>query len=270
MTTIVNGRLLWQWNNAEIMTWNADFSFNWYNLANGTTVRVLNHNADDWWAVDFETFKYAQQDWGWVLWRYFRTQTINIVLSIREDTPELLSALMDEIKFQCYKIEWALRIKSFWVVREWQATCTEVKFNRKWYNVNWLWDVHLVFKATNPHAHAIKPISLNVTSQTWQYKSSLSYIWRAPSFMTLNMLIETWWTYVLSYKLNGFTISLASHTYTAWDIVKLDWVSKKATINDVEVEYTWSFRPLNYWDNPIEINYTWTYTATLSYYENYL
>ena len=73
MTTIVNGRLLWQWNNAEIMSWNADFSFNWYNLANWTTVRVLSHNADDWWAVDFETFKYAQQDGGGVLSRYQNT-----------------------------------------------------------------------------------------------------------------------------------------------------------------------------------------------------
>lgn len=270
MTTIVNGRLLWEWNNALMMTWNADFSFNWYNLANWTTTRVLSHNADDWWAVDFETFKYALQDWWWVLWRYFRTQTINIKLSITEETPEKLFALMDEIKYQCYKVEWALRIKSFWIVREWQATCTDIKFNRESFNIDWLWNVQLTFKATNPHAHAIKPISIDITSQTGVYKSSIWYLWRANSYFSLSMAIETAWTYAIYYKINWYRLLLASRTYAVWDIIIFDWPSKKVLINDNEVEYTWSFRPLSYWDNPFELSYSWTYTATLSYYENYL
>ena len=270
MTTIVNGRLLWQWNSALTMMWNATFSFNWYNLANWTTTKVIKCNSDDLWNVDLEKFNYAQQDGWWVYGRYFRAHTINITLSIQEETHEKLLNLMDEIKFQCSALQAPLRIKSGEIVREWTATCTAIKFNRESYNINWLWSVELTFVAQNPHSHALKPISKDITSQTWQYKSSISYIWRASSFLTLNMIIETWWTYALSFKLNGFTISLKSRTYTVWDIVKLDWVTKEATINDVEVEYTWSFRPLNYWDNPIEINYWWTYTATLSYYENYL
>lgn len=270
MTTIVNGRLLWQWNNAVLMTWNATFSFNWYNLANGTTTRVVSCNSDDLWKIDFETFNYPMQDWWWVLWRYFRTHTINITLSICEDTHEKLLALMDEIKYQCSAIEWALRIKSWELVRERTATCTELHFNREYYNINWLWKVQLTFKATNPHSHALKPISKDITQQTWQYKASLSYLGRATSFFSLSMAIESTWTYTLNYKINWFTLSIASRSYTAGDIVKFDWPTKKATINWNEVEYSWSFRPLNYWDNPFEINFEWTYTATLSYYENYL
>lgn len=270
MTTIVNGRLLWQGSNALIMTWNATFSFNWYNLANWTTTRVRSCNSDDRWKVDFETFKYALQDWWWVLWRYFRTQTINITLSIQEETHEKLLALMDEIKYQCSAIQAPLRIKSWDVVRERTATCTEVKFNRESFNIDWLWNVQLTFQAVNPHSHSLKPNLLNITSQTWLYKFSIWYLWRAKSFFSLSIAIETWWTYVLSYKLNWFTVSLASATYQSWDIVKFDWESKKVTVNDVEVEYNWSIRPLSYWDNPVEINYWWTFTATLSYYDNYL
>ena len=270
MTTIVNGRLLWGWSNALIMTGNATFSFNWYNLANGTTVRVTACDSDDFWAIDFETFKYAMQDWGWVLWRYFRTHTINITISITEETHEKLLALMDEIKYQCSAIQAPLRIKSWEVVREWTATCTAIHFNRKSYSIDHLWEVQLTFQATNPHSHAIKPITLDITSQTWQYKYSIGYLGRATSFFTLSLAIESTTTWTLNFKLNWFTLSIASRNYTPWTIVKFDWPSKKVTINDNEVEYTWSFRPLEYWDNPLEINFSWTYTATLSYYENYL
>lgn len=270
MTTIINGRLLWQWDNAVIMAWNSTFSFNWYNLANWITTRVVSCNSDDLWKVDFETFNYAMQDWWWVLWRYFRTHTINIWLSITEDTHEKLLALMDEIKYQCSAVQWALRIKSWDVVRERTATCTAIKFNRVAYNVNWLWNVMLTFQAVNPHSHSLKPLSLNITSQTGLYKYSIWYLWRATSYFTLNMAIESNWTYSIYVKINWFKLTLPSRTYTAWDIVQIDWMTKKATVNDNEVEYNGSFRPLNYWDNPLEIYYWWTYTATLSYYENYL
>ena len=270
MTTIVNWRLLWQGNNAVIMTWNAMFSFNWYNLANWTTTRVKSCNSDDLWKVDLESFNYALQDWGWVLWRYFRTQTINIVLSISESSEERLCALMDEIKFQCSAIQAPLRIKSSWIVREWTATCTEIKFNKKAYNIDWLWDVQLTFKCQNPFSHALKPSTLNITSQTWLYKYAIWYLWRADSFFSLSIAIESSWTYEIYYKLNWFKLWIASASYSAWDIIKFDWESKKVTVNWTEVEYNGSFRPLKYWDNPLEIYYWWTYTATLSYFENYL
>lgn len=270
MTTIVNGRLLWQGNNALIMTWNATFSFNWYNLANWVTTRVKSCNSDDLPKVDFETFNYAQQDWGWVLWRYFRTHTINIVLSICEESHEKLLALMDEIKYQCSAIQAPLRIKSWEVVREWTATCVDLKFNRQPSTIDWLWDVELTFKAQYPHSHWLKPLTYNVLNQTGQYKYSIWYLGRASSYITISIAIESGSTEAISFKLNGFTLSLASATYQAWDIVKFDWPSKKVTVNWNEVEYTWSFRPLEYWDNPIEINYSWTYSATLSFYENYL
>ena len=270
MTIIVNGRLIWQWSNAQIMAGNATFSFNWYNLANGTTVRVVSCNSDDFWKIDFETFDYAMQDWGWVLGRYFRTHTINIWISITEETHEKLLALMDEIKYQCSAVQAPLRIKSWEVVREWTATCTAIKFNRQAHNVDWLGNVQLTFQCVNPHSHSLKPLSLNITSQTWLYKYSIGYLGRATSFFTLNMAIETAGTYAIYYKINWFKVQIASRAYTVWDIVKFDWITKKVTINDNEVEYTGSFRPMNYWDNPIEIYYWGTYTATLSYYENYL
>ena len=270
MTTIINGRLLWQWSNAHIMVWNADFSFNWFNLSNGNTIRVISCNSDDIWAIDFETFKYAMQDWGWVLWRYFRTHTINIWLSIRASNNNELMSLVDEIKYQCSALQAPLRIKTGDMIREWTATCTVLKFNKQPYNVDWLWNVQLTFQATNPHSHIITPISLNITSQSWLYKYGIWYLGRATSFFTLRIAIETAWTYQVYYKLNWFRVLIWSRAYSAGDIVIFDWPSKKVTINDTEVEYTWSFRPMEYWDNPLEIYYGWTYTATLSYYENYL
>lgn len=270
MTIIVNGRLLWEWNDSTIAIGNAWFSFNWYNLDNGATTRVIACDSDDLGKIDFETFNYAMQDGWWVLWRYFRTQTINITLSLATETNEDLFNLMDEIKYQCSAVEAPLRIRVWEQIRERTATCTSIKFNRANYNINWLGKVQLVFQATNPHSHLLKPLSFDVISQTWLYKSAIWYLGRATSYLTLNIVIESNGTYEIYYKLNGFKLSIPSASYTAWDIVKLDWPSKKVTVNGTEVEYNGSFRPLSYWDNPIEIYYGWTYTATLSYYENYL
>ena len=270
MTIIINDRLLWEWSDASVMIGNATFSFNGYNLNNWTTSRVISCNSDDLWKVDFETFNYAMQDGWWVLWRYFRTQTINIWLSIATETQQDLFDLMDEIKYQCSAVEAPLRIKVWNQIRERTATCTEIKFNRANYNVNWLWKVQLVFKATNPHSHTLKPLSYSAISQSGIYKYSIWYLWRATSYLVINLAIETSGTYQIYFKLNWFTLSIPSRSYTAWDIVRLDWITKKVTVNGTEIEYNGSFRPLSYWDNPIEIYYWWTYTITLSYYENYL
>ena len=270
MTTIVNGRLLWQWSNSIIMKGNAWFTFNWFNLNNGRNIRVTSCNSDDFWAIDFQTYNHSLQDWGWVLWRYFRTHTINVWLSLVERTHEDLLALMDEIKYQCSAIEAPLRIKSWELIRERTATCTDIKFSREYYNINWLGNVQIVFQAVNPHSHALLPLTLNVIWETWTYKTSLWYLGRATSFFTLNIAIETAWTSQVYYKLGWYTLSIASRSYNQWDIIKFDWPSKKVTVNGNEVEYTWSFRPLEYWDNPLEIYYIWTFTATLSYYENFL
>ena len=270
MTTIINGRLIWEWSNALIMTGNAKFSFNWFNLDNGDTIRVISCNSDDLWKIDFETFNYAMQDWGWVLWRYFRTHTINVVLSIRANSHNELMALMDEIKYQCSALQAPLRIETGDMIREWTATCTDLKFNRKAFNVDWLWNVQITFQAQNPHSHIIQPYSFSITSQSWLYKYWIWYTWRATSYFTLIMAIETTWTYQVYYSVNWFKVLIPSRSYTSWDVIIFDWPTKKVMINDIEVEYNGSFRPLKYWDNPLEIYYGWTYTATLSYYENYL
>lgn len=270
MTNIVNTRLLWSGINAAIAAWNSSFSFNWFNLNNGDTIRLTACDYDDIGTIDFETFNYWMQDWGWVLWKYYRTKQIHMTLSIKSDSVEWLNALIDEIKYQTSVTEWGLRIIVWWVVRERQATCTALKFNRQAYNVDWLGQVQLTFNCTNPHSHLVNLTNIDITAQTWTTTWTAAYEWRANAYPILTFTIETWWTSQIKLQLNEYMIYLASDTYSVWDIICFDWNTKKVTVNDVEKQYYWAFTPFKYWDNPYMIYYIGKYTWTLSYYTKFL
>lgn len=270
MTNIVNTRLLWAWINAAIAAWNSWFSFNWFNLNNGDTIRLRATDYDDIWAIDFETFKYWMQDGWWVLGKYYRTKQIHMTLSIQSDTAEWLNALVDEIKYQTSVTEWALRIIIWWVVRERQATCISLKFNRKAFNVNWLWEVQLTFNCTNPHSHLVNLTNIDITAQTWGVVGTAAYEWRADAFPIFMFTAETSATGQISLRLNGFTVYIASRTLNVWDVVEFNWDTKKVLVNWTEVQYYGAFTPFKYWDNPYRVYYAGRYTWTLSYYTKFL
>ena len=136
MDKVINSQLLWDAPKIQrnVMDWK--FTFNGWNLDNGSSVRVIQSNHDDIGTVQFDTYNTPLQDWWWVLWKYYRQKTIQFTLSVDGWSEQWLNDLIDEIKYQTSKTEWQLRIIINWVVREWTATCTSLKFNRNNYNVN--------------------------------------------------------------------------------------------------------------------------------------
>ena len=269
MNRTINTALLWttpKWNQFE---YNWVFMFNNFNLDNWQNIRVVSSNHDDIWAMDFETYKTPLEDWWWVLWKYYRTKTIQIVLSVSADSENSLNSLIDEIKYQTSKTEWNLKIIINWVVRERTATCTALKFNRQSYNVNRVWNVVLTFSCINPHSHLEDETSVDFVSQSWTYQTSIIYEWRAETYPKLYLSIDSWSASWMSFTLNWYTISITANL-TVWDIVIFDWETKKATVNWTEVVYSWPFTPLNYWENILSITNAWTYTWTLSYFIKFL
>lgn len=232
-------------------------------------IRVISSNHDDIGTIDFDTYKTPLQDWWWVLWKYYRTKTIQIVLSVSADTENSLNDLIDEIKFQTSKTEWILQIKINWLVRERTATCTSLKFNRQSFNVNWCWNIVLTFSCVNPHSHYENTTGQNFISQSGTYSSVFFYDWRAESFPILRLTMDSGSSSWMSFTLNWYTISINT-SLTAWDVVIFDWDRKEVLVNDVEVAYSWPFTPLTYGDNSFSITNSWTYSWALSYYIKFL
>lgn len=269
MNKQINSFLLWTTPKVvkQEATWM--FSFNGWNLDNGRNIRVVSSNHDDIWTIDLDSYKAPLQDGGGVLWKYYRTKTIQIWLSISADTSESLNNLIDEIKYQTSVTEWQLKIVINWIVRERKATCTSLKFNRGWFNVDRVWNVVLTFACVNPHSHLKEPTTVNLVSQQWNYQSGVVYEWRANTFPKLFLSMDSWTSNGMSAMLNWYTLQITEELHQG-DIIIFDGETKTVTLNDEEIKYSWPFTPLVYWENFFSITNSGTYTGTLSFYTRYL
>ena len=269
MNRTINTQLLWTAPKFVETVSSDSFSFNDWSLNNWISIKLKESNHDDVWTIDFSTYKTPLQDWWWVLWKYYRTKTINLLLSLSAETEEELNDLIDEIKYRTSETEWNLRIAINGKVREWTATCTSLKFNRKHFNINRLWEVSLTFTCVNPHSHSSNQTMISIMGQTWTYQSAVQYDGRTGAFASLLLWMDSWTSIWMRFTLNWYTIEINS-TLNEWDIIIFDWETKKVTVNWSEVAYTWPFVPLEYWENIFSITNDWTFTGTLSYYLQYL
>lgn len=269
MDRTINTAILWDAKDVQRNILDGIFSFNGWNLDNWQNIRVIQSNHDDLWTVQFDTYDTPLQDGWWVLWKYYRKKTIQLVLSVNGNTQEWLNVLIDEIKYQTSKTEWTLRIVINWVVRERTATCTSLKFNRKNYNVSRAGNVVLTFTCVNPHSHLETPTVENITGQTGTYEWYIMYGWRAETYPKLYVIMDSGSSTWMRFTLNWYNIEIDT-SLTTWDIVIFDGETKKVTVNDTEVAYTWPFTPLNYGENVFSVYNTGVYTWSLSYYVKFL
>ena len=269
MNRTINTALLgtWQGTIQTEMVW--ILSFNGWRLDNWTTIRVTSTNHDDIGTIDFNTYNTPLEDWGGVLGKYYRKKTIDIGLSVQSETQQGLNDLIDEIKYRTSFTEWILRYSINGITRERTATCTSLKFNRQYYNINWLWSVALSFTCVNPHSRIEVPSTESFIMQSWTYSAWVLYDGRAESYPTLLLTIDSGESEGLSFTLNGYKIQISS-SLSAWDVVVFDGEKKSVTVNGEEVEYTGAFTPLAYGENTISISSEATYTWTLSFYKNFL
>lgn len=269
MENTINSILLWTAPKIFKTALDWSFSFNGFNLDNWQNVRVIESNHDDIWKMDFETYKIPLSNGWWVLWKYYRDKEIRIILSIKAQTKYEFNELIEEIKYQTNQTEWKLSISINWKIREWTATRTSLKFNRKNYNLTWIWNVELVFTCVNPFSQLQDSISTNIIAQTWTFQSSIAYEWRAETYAKLILTMDSWTSAWMRFELNGYVIQINT-TLNSNDVIVFDWETKTVSVNNVEVVYSWVFTPLNYGENIYSIHNDWEYSGSLSYFIKYL
>ncbi len=262
---------LWGGGGGEIV-WGEGFMFNGFSLHRiDGSFRVTFSDHDDLTTMDFNTFKNPDNDWGWVLSKYYRTKTITIKVSISKETEEELNQAIDELKRATSKTEWYLDIcnNNFW--RRWNATLTSLKFNRQYYNINWLWDVTLVFQCTNPHGWSNDIKSLSYENLPSDYVEEIYYSWSAESEMTMYYIFNTWSAEGLSITVNGYVQEIQQEI-NAWDVLEYNGEEKEIKLNGNIVRYKWPFTNLQHGMNNIHLEFDWeiSYTLSIIYKEKYL
>lgn len=269
MDNTINSKLLWNAPKIQLNSLEWVFTFNGWSLDNWNTVRVIGSNHDDIWTIDFNTYNTPLEDGGGVLGKYYRTKTIQLTLSINAWNKEAFNDLIDEIKYRTSITEWKLRITINGIIRERTATCTSLKFNRQNFNVNWCGKVVLTFQCVNPHSQLETPTAENILSQTGTYQSSVVYDGRAETFPKLFITMDSGSSTWMKFTLNWYTIEITENL-TALDIIIFDGETKRVTLNDTEIAYTWPFTPLSYGENIYSVENSGTYTWTLSYFTKFL
>ena len=269
MNRTINTSLLWNGFSIDTDIIESSFSFNGWNMDNGSTIRVTYSNHDDVWSIDFKTYDTPLEDWGGVLWKYYRKKDINIKLSVSWESFEELNDLIDEIKYRTSITEWLLKITINGVEREWTATCTSLKFNRNAYNVSRCGDVSLTFTCVNPHSKTKYPIIEDFFDKQGEFSFEVAYDWRAETFPMLYINIDDNESDWITFSLNGYEIAIDEHLNVG-DTIIFNWENKRVTKNWIEVEYTWPFTPINYGWNVFILNSDSTYSWTLSFFKKYI
>jgi hypothetical protein len=253
---LLNSGLLWSspykksWKGAD----SGMFIFNWYNLHNWTTRRVINSDHDDLWSIAFETYDYPRADWWNALSKYYRTKTITITMSLSAPTWDWLNDLIDELKFQTSKTQWYLDIIINWLVRRREATLTWLSFGRQNYNINFLQDVTLTFNCVNPLAFNLTSITNTYPWISGNYATEINYTWKVNCYPTIYLIVKA------ESDLNSFSIDMNWYVFTVsqsllpWDFIIIDWETKLVKLNGSVIPYNWPFPVIEPWLNHIEIN----------------
>lgn len=262
---------IWGGGGGEIIgdSW---FAFDWFSLHRADwSIRVKACDYDDIWAMDFNTFKNPDNDWGGVLSKYYRTKTINISLSITKETEEELDDLIDELKYRTSKTEWYLDIFVWAFRRRRTATLTSLKFNRKYYNVTRCGEVQLSFQCTNPHGRWKEIKSLTFQSLWSDYTEEILYNWSARSDFKMTFIVNTASATKLTVKVNGYKQEITTNISNG-DIITYDGEEKEIKVNGVNQRYSWPFEQLKRGMNNIRIQFEWTinYDLSVIYKEKYL
>jgi len=250
---LLNSWLLWNaWQKKLKKAESWMFIFNWYNLHNWTTRKIINSNHDDLWSMAFETYNYPRADWWNALSKYYRTKTITMTMSLTAPTEEWLNDLIDELKFQTSKTQWYLDIIINGIVRRREATLTSLQFWRQSYNVNRIWTVQLRFECVNPLSFTLTSITNTFSWISGAYATEINYTWKVVAYPTIYLIVQA------EYDLNSFSIDMNWYIFTInqsilpWDLITIDWETKLVKINGVIVPYNWPFPAIEPWLNHIE------------------
>lgn len=234
---------------SSIYTW-GEYSFDGFNLNDKVNITMKNGNFDDIQDVEISSFDFAYSH-GWAVnSRYFRGRDIHITGSIKAETPEAFTAYMDSLKKALSKKEKFLYVK--W--RKIRATLSKMSYNRESYNITWS-PIDIVFKTAEAF-----------WSKGWERKSftgitsnlidEISYEWTAPSspiwYMVFQSGTSTTETKILH---NGLYLTIPV-SFTAWDVLKVDWVKKIVLKNYEEIDFTGEFPEFTEYSNPFSVEFT--------------
>lgn len=229
-----------------------------------TGVIIQTMNAHDLSNIDLTSFVSSLSDWGGVINKKYSNKNISMTLFIQWTSNSDLIARIDELKNNLQDVEWNFDILIDWIVRRYTATVTSMMFpSFKKYDdhVQWI-EVELLI--TSPHW--MNPIYAQTYAQgmtadfskvvinmgTYQVYPVIQVITNPSSTLSAIGI-----THKRVWETSGYLVSI-TEAISPNSVVIFDYVNKKVTINDVEVNFSGIMMPMETWQSVFDFDFTWT------------
>lgn len=251
---------------AEVATY--PVAFNGYNLmslcSDSVWVIIQTMNAYDVTWIDVTAFSSALSDGGSVINKKYWNKTISMTLFLQGSSHNDLIARLDELKQKTQGVEANFDITVWDGIRRYEATVT-------WFQVP-------PFRKTDDHIQWIE-IEMLITSPFWK-KTAMSQTYVQGKTTDFSKVVENTWTYktypivelitnawstlsAISIEMkkiwepSGYTIGITTAIPPS-AVVIFDFIEKKVTVNDVEVNFTGVMMPMQVWQSVFTFDMTWT------------
>lgn len=251
---------------AEVATY--PVAFNGYNLmslcSDSVWVIIQSMNAYDVTWIDVTAFSSALAD-GWsVINKKYWNKSISMTLFLQGSSHNDLIARLDELKQKTQGIEANFDITVWDGIRRYAATVTGFQvpaFKKTDDHIQWI-EVEMLITspfwtktamsqtyAQGMTADFSKVVQNNGTYKAYPIVELITNAWSTLSAVSIEMK-KIWET-------SGYTIGITTAIPPS-SVVIFDFIEKKVTVNDVEVNFTGVMMPMQVWQSVFTFDMTWT------------
>ena len=254
----------WWWGWIDVI-W-----FNWYNFSD----IIISNIPDDyaWNSLNIETYQlstHGQWLWNWLI----KNKTLSINGRIVAENQVQLEEKIKRIKTNLLQWQSVLYLKRASEILQTTAVVSSISIPRESWTINAI-EIKIVFTILDPFFYSVQ-------------KHELAYYWIASDFYT-SLFYETWshsakvWIFVMFWRwsdcssvslLIGNKTVRVNESFTAWDILFLDWEKVDVAKNwRYWIDWVWEIWELEFWENPIVINTNWVanYSVFIQYRDTYV
>jgi len=255
---LYNSEVFWWWP-ALTTTIQEDIVYNGFWLQNNYIVTSTNNENN---LIDFESFDNPFNNWRGFLSYFQRGKTISFNVTIKWDNQEDFNNRLDELRKALFQSNKNLDVKVNWEVRRIKASCISNPKNFNHFNINFL-KTTIEFETLEPFFYELGYQSTNFQNKTTSFIEEISNEWSAEADLLFHFIFKTANVSEVEVSLWENTITI-NETIVDWDVLVIDWENKTVKLNNIEVDYLWSFPVLWVNINLINFDITGTFDADIS------
>lgn len=243
-------------------------SFNGYNLMSlcwsTTGVIIQTMNAHSLQNIDLTSFVSSLSDWGWVINKKYSNKNISLTLFIQWTSASDLIARIDELKNNLQDVESNFDILVDWTVRRYTATVTSITIPAFKKYADYLDWIEVDMLITSPHWSNPVLSQTYVQWKTTDFSKVVQNQWTYQVYPIIQIITNPsstlsaiWITHKRVWEISWYTVSI-TEAIAPNSVVIFDYVNKKVTINDTEVNFSGIMMPMETGQSVFDFDFTGT------------